>query len=160
MFFRSGIMGKDGVKVFVGGVFDILHVGHLDFLRRAKEFGDELVVVVANDETVKNIKGRSPVNPSQDRLEVIKALRIVDDAIVGHSDDMLKTVKEVCPDIIVLGPDQNFEEEDLNKRLEERNLNCEIKRLTGLHKKERAKSSQIAERILKNYEISDFKYQE
>ncbi len=160
MFFRSGIMGKDGVKVFVGGVFDILHVGHLDFLRRAKEFGDELVVVVANDETVKNMKGRSPVNPSQDRLEVIKALRIVDDAIVGHSDDMLKTVKEVCPDIIVLGPDQNFEEEDLNKRLEERNLNCEIKRLTGLHKKKRAKSSQIAERILKNYEISDFKYQE
>ena len=151
-------MGKESFKVFVGGVFDILHVGHLDFLNRSKEFGDKLTVVVANDETVKDLKGRKPVNPSQDRLELIQALEIVDEALVGHSDDMLKTVEEVSPDLIVLGPDQNFNENELHQQLKERGLSCEVKRLKGLHKKKRAKSSQIAERILKNYEISDFKY--
>lgn len=145
-------------KILVGGVFDILHVGHLDFFERSKELGDELVVVVANDETVKRRKGRFPVNTEEDRFKIIKSLEIVDKAVIGYPNNFLKTVKKINPNIIILGPDQEFNIKELKKTLNKKDLNCEIKRLKGLHKKERAKSSEIAKRILKNYEIDDFKH--
>ncbi len=71
------------IRVLVGGVFDILHVGHIHFLKQAKELGDELVVIVAHDETVRMQKRREPINPAEDRAELLRAIRYVDEVYIG-----------------------------------------------------------------------------
>ena len=73
------------------GTFDLLHTGHIYFLKEAKKLGDELVVVVACDNTVRKLK-HEPVTPENLRLDLIKELRIVDHAVIGKEDDMYKIV--------------------------------------------------------------------
>ena len=99
------------------GVFDLLHIGHLYYLKEAKKYGDELIVVVANDETVRKRK-HEPIMPAEERRKLVEALKPVDKAVIGYADDYLKIVEEIKPDIIALGYDQHFEglEEELNKR--------------------------------------------
>ncbi|MGC8899293.1 MAG: adenylyltransferase/cytidyltransferase family protein [Candidatus Micrarchaeia archaeon] len=91
--------------VLTGGVFDILHAGHVFTLYEAKKFGDVLVVVVATDRTVKKFKKRKPVNNQEYRAFMVNALKPVDVAIVGKNrfDD---TIKLVRPDVVVFGYDQ------------------------------------------------------
>ncbi|MDI9619661.1 MAG: FAD synthase [Candidatus Nezhaarchaeota archaeon] len=116
-------------KVMVAGVFDIIHPGHIYLITKASELGD-VIVVVARDSTVKRLKGRRPVIPEGQRLEVVRSLKKVDEAFLGHEGvDMLRIVEEIKPDVILLGPDQAFTEEDLKRKLEARGLNIEIKRL-------------------------------
>jgi len=117
------------VRVMATGVFDLLHPGHLHFLQSAKNLGDELVVVVATDATVRRRK-HEPVTPQEMRREMVAALKMVDRAIVGREDDIYKTVEEVRPDIIALGYDQTFREEDVRKELEQRGLKVQIVRLS------------------------------
>jgi FAD synthetase len=107
--------------VLVGGVFDILHPGHLWFLEKSKEKGNYLVVVVARDKTVKEKKGRIPVIPEKQRLEMIKNLKIVDKAVLGNEDDFLSTVKKVNPQVVVLGNDQKVDEQ-LKKFIDEQGI--------------------------------------
>ncbi|HEX9708845.1 MAG TPA: adenylyltransferase/cytidyltransferase family protein [Candidatus Thermoplasmatota archaeon] len=109
------------VRVMATGVFDLLHPGHLHFLRSAKELGDELVVVVATDVMVRRRK-HEPVTPQEMRRELVEGLKPVDRAVVGREDDIYKTVEEVRPDIIALGYDQSFREEDIRAELERRGL--------------------------------------
>ncbi|MEM4707764.1 MAG: adenylyltransferase/cytidyltransferase family protein [Candidatus Anstonellales archaeon] len=91
--------------VLTGGVFDILHAGHIFTLYEAKKLGDVLVVVVATDKTVKKFKKRKPVNNQEYRAFIVNALKPVDLAIVGKSkfEDTIKLVK---PDVVVFGYDQ------------------------------------------------------
>lgn len=105
------------VRVMASGVFDLLHIGHLYYLKEAKKYGDELIVVVANDETVRKRK-HEPIMPAEERRKLVEALKPVDKAVIGYADDYLKIVEEIKPDIIALGYDQHFEglEEELNKR--------------------------------------------
>lgn len=118
------------VRVMATGVFDLLHPGHLHFLRSAKELGDELVVVVATDVMVRKRK-HEPVTPQEMRRELVEGLKPVDRAIVGREDDIYKTVEEVRPDIIALGYDQSFREEDIMAELKRRGLgNIRIVRLS------------------------------
>ena len=116
------------VRVMATGVFDLLHPGHLHFLESAKKLGDELVVVVATDAMVRRRK-HEPVTPQEMRRRMVGALKIVDRAIVGREDDIYKTVEEVRPDIIALGYDQSFREEDVQKELRKRGLEVKIVRL-------------------------------
>ena len=99
------------------GVFDLLHIGHLYYLEEAKKYGDELIVVVACDKTVKR-KKHEPIMPAEERRRLVEALKPVDKAVIGYEDDFLKIVEEIKPDIIALGYDQHFEwlEEELKKR--------------------------------------------
>ncbi len=98
-------------KVLVGGVFDIIHPGHLYLLRRASELGD-VIVIVAKDETVKKLKGREPIIPEEQRLEVVKAIRYVKEAVLGREPLSIEWALETfSPDIVLLGPDQAFLEE-------------------------------------------------
>lgn len=115
------IVGGKGEEkvVLTGGVFDLLHAGHVKFLERCKAFGDKLVVVVANDETVKERKGKKPVNSAKKRAELLKKLKMVDGVVVGGKD-WIKTVKKVSPDIIVLGYDQKIDENELSVRIVEK----------------------------------------
>ena len=119
------------VKVMATGTFDLLHMGHIYFLKEAKKLGDTLVVVVATDKTVRRLK-HEPVNPQEIRLKLIKELKIVDEAFIGHEDDMYKIVKEIKPDIIALGYDQIHDEKTIEKELKKRNIKVKIVRLSEL----------------------------
>jgi len=91
--------------VLTGGVFDCLHYGHLLTLRKAKELGDLLVVVVARDETVERRKGRKPLQGVKERAEVVSSLSFVDVALEG-AEDFQETIERVRPDVVVFGYDQ------------------------------------------------------
>ncbi|MGD0818078.1 MAG: adenylyltransferase/cytidyltransferase family protein [Methanomassiliicoccales archaeon] len=116
-------------RVMATGVFDILHSGHLRYLQEAKLLGDELVVVVATDATVRKEK-HEPITPEKMRLELVQALKPVDRAFLGKEGDMFEIVKEVSPDIIVLGYDQAFDEKKLEAELVKRGVKARVVRLS------------------------------
>lgn len=100
------------VRVLVGGFFDLLHEGHKFFLKKAAEFGDELIVVVANDKNAE-LKKRKPAWNQEKRKEEIEKLECVDKVIIGFEDeDFMGIIDQEKPDIIVLGHDQKFAELD------------------------------------------------
>ena len=115
--------------VLAGGVFDIIHPGHIHTLNAAKALGGVLVVAIATDKTAKKMKKRSPLHNQELRRELVSYLSMVDEAIVGHEDDIFQTVKEVKPNIIVLGYDQVHQEKFISDGCKRINLNVEIVRL-------------------------------
>jgi cytidyltransferase-like protein len=115
--------------VLAGGVFDIIHPGHIHTLNAAKALGGVLVVAVATDKTAEKMKKRSPLHNQELRRELVSCLSMVDKAIVGHEDDIFQTVKEVKPNIIVLGYDQVHQEKFISDGCKRINLNVEIVRL-------------------------------
>ena len=115
--------------VLAGGVFDIIHPGHIHTLNAAKALGGVLVVAIATDKTAEKMKKRSPLHNQELRRELVSCLSMVDKAIVGHEDDIFQTVKEVNPDIIVLGYDQVHQEKFISDGCKRINLNVEIVRL-------------------------------
>ena len=116
------------VKIMATGAFDILHMGHIYYLKEAKKLGDELVVIVACDSTVRKLK-HEPVTSEKMRLLLIKELKIVDEAYLGQKDDIYKIVEEIKPDIIALGYDQIHDEKIIRQNLKKRNINVKIVRL-------------------------------
>ncbi len=117
------------VKVMATGTFDLLHMGHIYYLKEAKKLGDVLTVVVARDSTVRKLK-HEPVNTEDIRLDLIKEVRVVDEAYLGYEDDMYAIVKEIKPDIIALGYDQIHDENVIRRELKKRNLNAKVIRLS------------------------------
>jgi len=115
--------------VLAGGVFDIIHPGHIHTLNAAKALGGILVVAIATDKTAEKMKKRSPLHNQELRCELVSCLSMVDKAIVGHEDDIFQTVKEVKPNIIVLGYDQVHQEKFISDGCKRINLNVEIVRL-------------------------------
>ena len=115
--------------VLAGGVFDIIHPGHIHTLNAAKALGGILVVAIATDKTAEKMKKRSPLHNQELRRELVSSLSMVDKAIVGHEDDIFQTVKEVKPNIIVLGYDQVHQEKFISDGCKRINLNVEIVRL-------------------------------
>jgi len=120
------------VRVMATGVFDIIHLGHLHYLEESKKLGDELVVVVATDTTVRKRK-HEPITPEKMRLELVASLKPVDRAVLGREGgDIYEIVKELRPDIITIGYDQPFDERGLEHELEKRGLNAKVVRLPHL----------------------------
>jgi len=115
--------------VLAGGVFDIIHPGHIHTLNAAKALGGVLIVAIATDKTAKKMKKRTPLHNQELRRELVSCLSMVDKAIVGHEDDIFQTVKEVKPDIIVLGYDQIHQEKFISDGCKRINLDVEIVRL-------------------------------
>ncbi len=139
-------------RVMAGGTFDILHLGHLHYLEEAKELGDELVVVIACDKTVREHK-HEPLMNEDVRREMVAALKPVDKAIVGGEGDRYDTVEEVDPDIIALGYDQRHEEEKLKKDLKIRNMDdIKVERLSH-HSHELDGTRQIIRKIIDWYSM-------
>lgn len=116
------------VKVMATGTFDLLHMGHIYYLKEAKKLGDILVTVVARDSTVRKLK-HEPVTPENMRLSIVKELKVVDYALLGNEKDMYETVKIVKPDIIALGYDQIHDEKQIRIELNNRNIKAKIVRL-------------------------------
>jgi len=111
------------------GTFDLLHMGHIYYLKEAKKLGDVLAVVVATDATVRQLK-HDPINPQEIRVNLIKELRIVDEAYLGHEKDMYAIVEEIKPDIIALGFDQVHDAETIKAEMKKRKLNVQVIRLS------------------------------
>jgi FAD synthetase len=111
---------KKPIRVVASGVFDILHLGHLSYLSSAAKLGDELVVIIARNVTVKRRKG-PPFNDEKTRQTIIDALSCVSKAVLGAVGvgDHLKTIERLKPDIIALGYDQEIDPKQLQQRIEE-----------------------------------------
>ena len=115
--------------VLAGGVFDIIHPGHIHTLNAAKALADVLVVAIATDKTAQKMKKRQPLHNQKLRRELVSCLSMVDRAVIGHEEDIFETVKEVKPDIIVLGYDQVHQEKFINDGCKRINLDVKIVRL-------------------------------
>ena len=115
--------------VLAGGVFDIIHPGHIHTLTAAKALGDVLVVAIATDKTAQKMKKMTPLHDQELRCELVSSLSMVDEAIVGHEKDIFETVKEVKPDIIALGYDQIHQEKFISDGCKRLSLDVKIVRL-------------------------------
>ncbi|MDR2966553.1 MAG: FAD synthase [Methanobacteriaceae archaeon] len=131
------------------GTFDILHPGHVLYLKKAKQLGgrdSKLIVVVARDSTV-HVKKRIPIVNENQRLEMVKLLKPVDEAYLGHKTDMFKIVAEIKPDIIAIGPDQKFDLEYIKNQLKLRNLNPKVLRVENYYKSHLDSTCKIIKKI-------------
>jgi cytidyltransferase-like protein len=138
--------------VLVGGVYDILHLGHLAVLAEAKTYGDILVVVVATDVTVETLKGRRPVFPEEDRRALVEALRPVDAAILGYEDVGMgyeQIIDEVKPNIIAVGYDQDSVARMVTELVERQKLSIRVVRLSKFDKEKYLSSSAIRQRFFR-----------
>jgi cytidyltransferase-like protein len=113
-------------KVISFGTFDIIHPGHIHMLKEAKEYGDYLIVVVARDATVCEIKGKQPKFDENTRLQKILELKIADKVRLGCLGDHYRAIAEEQPDIVALGYDQKAFVDNLEKAV---NDNVQIVRL-------------------------------
>ncbi|OFV67411.1 MAG: FAD synthase [Candidatus Syntrophoarchaeum caldarius] len=135
------------VKVLATGTFDILHPGHLLYLSEAKKLGDELYVIVARDVNV--LHKPKPILPEEQRLEMVRSLRIVDHAVLGDREDKWKPVREIKPDIIAIGYDQHFDIKELEMELFREGLDLKVVRIEQSNSCPLCSSRAIINRILR-----------
>ena len=123
-------IGRNSLHVVLaGGVFDIIHPGHIYTLNAAKALGDVLVVVVATDNTSEKMKKRRPLHTQEQRQELVNSLSMVDLCLVGQEDDIFKTVDRVRPQIIALGYDQIHQEKFITDGCKKIKLEAKVARL-------------------------------
>ena len=141
--------------VLAEGTFDLLHYGHVHYLTDARKAGGEngkLVVIVARDKTVERLKGSKPIISEDQRRAIVESLKVVDEAILGFEDmDMIKVIERVKPDVIALGYDKEKVEEELKRRLAERNLDVRVVRVGKFEEKDLDSSSKIKRKIIEKY---------
>lgn len=128
---RLTFIGRGLLKVvLIGGVFDIVHPGHIHTLKDAKGQGDVLVVVVARSSTALKInKQRKIYHDEKLRKELVSSIRYVDYAIIGREGTLYDTVEYVKPDIIALGYDQIHTEKEIAVNCAKRGIDTRIIRL-------------------------------
>jgi len=135
-------------KVLATGTFDVLHPGHVHYLRESAAEGDQLVVIVARGSMVSH--KNPPVVPEEQRREMVEALGVVDDAVLGSDDSIFEPLYDIRPDIVTLGHDQHYDEDDLRDGLRERGFGADVVRVSGREENEDEilSTSGIVERIL------------
>jgi len=102
---------KNKKIVFTNGCFDILHRGHVEYLRKAKSLGDILIVGINSDASVKKLKGKGrPINTQGDRAKILASLEFIDFVTIFGEETPFKLINEVRPDILVKGGDWKTEE--------------------------------------------------
>ena len=123
-------LGRSSLRVVLaGGVFDIIHPGHIHTLNAAKALGDVLIVVVATDSTAVKMKKRQPLHSKEQRQELVNSLVMVDLCLIGQEDDIFKTVNLVKPQIIALGYDQVHQEKFIIDGCKKIELDATVARL-------------------------------
>ncbi|WP_132057541.1 adenylyltransferase/cytidyltransferase family protein [Halorussus amylolyticus] len=135
--------------VVAQGTFDLLHPGHVHYLRDAAAMGDRLTVIVARRENVTH--KQPPILPNRQRRDVVAALDAVDDARVGHPEDIFAPIEELRPDIIALGYDQHHDEAAIEDELARRGVECSVRRASPRDPEydgELLSSGRIIDRIL------------
>ena len=97
--------------VFTNGVFDLLHVGHLDYLTKSKKMGDLLIVGLNSDSSSRLLKGEGrPLNSEMDRAELLTGLKCVDMVVIFSEETPLELIKILKPDFLVKGSDYSLSE--------------------------------------------------
>ncbi len=129
-------------KVMCAGTFDTIHPGHLYYFSEAKKHGNKLIVVVARDSTSESFKGKSPLHNEKERLENVRMLDIVDEAVLGNEGDIFKIIEGIMPDVICLGYDQKVLKEELESELRKRAIKADVVRI-GPYMQHIYKSSKI-----------------
>ncbi|MEF8883403.1 MAG: adenylyltransferase/cytidyltransferase family protein [Halapricum sp.] len=138
-----------GDRVVAQGTFDLLHPGHLYYLREAASMGDELHVIVARRENVTHKD--PPIVPDRQRQTMVEALDPVDEAHLGHTEDIFVPIERIEPDVIVLGHDQHHDEAAIADALATRGIDCEVERASRREPQsgdELLSTGQIIDRIL------------
>lgn len=115
--------------VMAFGTFDYLHAGHEFYLKQARQLGDELIVVIARDKTVKQIKGEQPVHSERKRARAVRNLGIANSVVLGNHGDKHKVLRRYRPNIIALGYDQFVFTQKLRKTLIDLKLDAKIVRI-------------------------------
>ena len=104
--FVERLRSQGRTVVFTNGVFDLLHPGHVRYLRHARSLGDALIVGVNSDRSVRDNRGpRRPITPEAERAEILTALECVDAVVIFDDSTPLALVKALQPDILVKGAD-------------------------------------------------------
>ena len=122
---------KKANKAMAFGTFDILHPGHIYYLRQAKRKTKSLVVVVARDVTVKKVKKKRPVNSERKRALNLKRLGIADNVILGNPGDKYRVIEREKPDLLCFGYDQTFFTERIEEELKKRGISARIVRISA-----------------------------
>jgi len=137
------------MRVMVFGTFDNLHPGHLNYFKQARQFGEEMIIIVARDKNVLRIKGRLPQENEKIRVRKIKAsLRESGDkgrVILGGLTNQWLVLKKYRPAVIALGYDQQVDLKRLKSEIVKFRLFCKIKRLKP-YRPEKYKSSYCREK--------------
>jgi len=135
-------------SVIAQGTFDLLHPGHVHYLREAAAMGDHLSVIVARTTNVTHKP--SPVVPAEQRRTMVAALAPVDRAVLGHPEDIFVPVEAIDPDVLALGYDQHHDAEAIAAELDARGIDCEVRRAAGrpAREDELTSTSAIVERVL------------
>ena len=143
--------GRAQIKVVLaGGVYDVLHLGHLAALTEAKTLGDVLVAVVATDTTVEMLKGRKPVFPEQDRRALVEGIKPVDKAILGYEDVGMgyeQVLIDVQPDIVAFGYDQANLEKSVREIIERHNLRIQTVKLSKFDHEKYLSSTSVRQKL-------------
>lgn len=122
--------GRRLIKVVMaGGSFDVIHPGHLETLRKAKELGDVLVVSVARDSTYYENKKRRPVHDERQRRELVASVKFVDATVLGSEKNIFETVRFLKPDVIALGYDQFHTEKGISEGARREGVEVSIVRI-------------------------------
>lgn len=116
-------------RVVAQGTFDILHPGHVHYLREAAEMGDVLHAIVARAPNVTHKP--DPIVPGRQRVEMVEALDPVDHARLGHPKDIFVPIEDINPEIIVLGHDQHHDVDAIRGALRERSIDCDVVRASA-----------------------------
>lgn len=136
-------------RVVAQGTFDIIHPGHVHYLRDAAAMGDELHVIIARRENVTHKE--PPVLPNRQRRDVVAALEVVDEAHIGHESDIFVPIEEIDPDVIALGYDQHHDVDAIEDELDRRGIDSLVKRASGREPKydgEILSTHKIFERVI------------
>jgi len=129
--------------VFTNGCFDIVHAGHVDYLEKAKSFGDFLIVGMNSDSSVRRIKGeKRPIVPEDYRARVLEGLRAVDCVFIFEEETPIRVVEVVKPDVLVKGADWPLE------KIVGREFAKEVKRIPFRFD---ISTTKIVERVLELY---------
>ena len=138
------VLKKENNKiVFTNGCFDLIHIGHLKFLKECKKHGSQLIIGINSDDSIKRLKGNTrPINCLKDRILFLKELEIADEIIPFDEDTPLELIKKTQPDILVKGGDYNLE------NIVGHNIVSEVKIIPFV---ESYSSTNIIEKIVKKY---------
>ncbi|MFH0857841.1 MAG: adenylyltransferase/cytidyltransferase family protein [Candidatus Magasanikbacteria bacterium] len=129
------------------GTFDGLHMGHIHLLQSAKKKAERIIVVIARDERVKELKGHFPLHTQTERKKIIESIQYVERGVIGHKTDIYSAVKKYQPDYIGLGYDQKFFTDDLKIKLKELGLEkTQIIRFPA-YRSNKCKSSIVRKRL-------------
>jgi rfaE bifunctional protein nucleotidyltransferase chain/domain len=108
--YAAAVHARGGTVVFTNGVFDLIHPGHIRYLRDARALGDVLIVGVNSDRSVKAIKGSArPITPEGERAEILLSLASVDAAVIFDEETPYTLIEQVQPDVLVKGADWSEE---------------------------------------------------